>query len=167
LLTTTKYQIRLLKVAGGDFASAVVAGLLQLLLGTFGLGRFYIGDTTVGGIQLCAGVAGLFLTFFCFMTPVRGLGPPRSLLGAGRVFSDRSAPQTVSGSASLPERPCLFVSVAGFAQLLNAGIRAELRQQFKDSAGNIAGENYQRFTSVHLAREEKRGSSQLRRLVVE
>jgi TM2 domain-containing membrane protein YozV len=47
--------------------SAVVAGLLQLLLGTFGLGRFYIGDMTVGAIQLCVGLAGLFFTLFCFV----------------------------------------------------------------------------------------------------
>jgi hypothetical protein len=41
-----------------------------------------------------------------------------------------------------------------------------LRQRFQDSARNIAGQDYQRFTSVHLAREEERGGSQLRRLLV-
>ena len=56
-------------------------------------------------------------------------------------------------------RSCLFVSVAGLAQLLNTVRRAELRQHFKDSAGNIAGQDYQRFTSVLLVREEKRGGS--------
>jgi TM2 domain-containing membrane protein YozV len=47
--------------------SAAVAGLLQLFFGTFGLGRFYIGDTAVGGVQLCLGIAGLFFTMFCFI----------------------------------------------------------------------------------------------------
>jgi hypothetical protein len=60
----------------------------------------------------------------------------------------------------------LFVSVAGFAQLLSTARRVELRQQLKDGARNIAGQDHQRFTSVHLAREAKRGSSQLRRLLV-
>ncbi|WP_308220981.1 TM2 domain-containing protein [Micromonospora phytophila] len=32
--------------------SKVVAGILQILLGTFGAGRFYMGDTKTGVIQL-------------------------------------------------------------------------------------------------------------------
>ncbi|BBX31324.1 TM2 domain-containing protein [Mycolicibacterium mageritense] len=39
--------------------SAVVAGLLQLFLGGFGIGRFYIGSTTIGAIQLTLGVLGI------------------------------------------------------------------------------------------------------------
>jgi len=53
-------------------------------------------------------------------------------------------------------------------QLLNTVRRVEqLRQQFKDSAGNIAGHHYQRFASAYLAREDKRGSSKLGRLLAE
>lgn len=47
--------------------SAAVAGLLQLFLGTFGLGRFYIGDTGVAVAQLILGLIGLFFTLFCFI----------------------------------------------------------------------------------------------------
>jgi TM2 domain-containing membrane protein YozV len=47
--------------------SAAVAGLLQLFLGTFGLGRFYIGTTGIAAVQLCLGLLGLFLTLFCFI----------------------------------------------------------------------------------------------------
>lgn len=46
--------------------SAAVAGLLQLFLGTFGLGRFYIGTTGVAAVQLVLGLMGLFFTIFCF-----------------------------------------------------------------------------------------------------
>jgi TM2 domain-containing membrane protein YozV len=46
--------------------SAVVAGLLQLFLGTFGIGRFYIGTTGLAAVQLLLGLMGLFLTLFCF-----------------------------------------------------------------------------------------------------
>jgi hypothetical protein len=52
-------------------------------------------------------------------------------------------------------------------QLFNTVRRVELRQQFKDSAGNIAGHDYQRFISAYLAREEERGGSQLGRLLAE
>lgn len=47
--------------------SAVAAGLLQLFLGWFGLGRFYLGYTTIGAIQLILGLAGLFLTLMCYL----------------------------------------------------------------------------------------------------
>ena len=47
--------------------SAAVAGLLQLFLGTFGLGRFYIGTTGLAALQLLLGLAGIFLTLFCFV----------------------------------------------------------------------------------------------------
>lgn len=40
------------------------AGLLQLFFGGFGVGRFYIGDTTLGGIQLALFFVGLVLSFF-------------------------------------------------------------------------------------------------------
>lgn len=45
--------------------SGVVAGLLQLFLGWFGLGRFYLGYTSIGGIQLALGVTGLIGTMMC------------------------------------------------------------------------------------------------------
>jgi TM2 domain-containing membrane protein YozV len=47
--------------------SAVAAGLLQLFLGTFGAGRFYIGTTGIAATQLALGLAGLFFTLFCFV----------------------------------------------------------------------------------------------------
>lgn len=47
--------------------SAAAAGLLQLFLGTFGLGRFYIGDTGTAAAQLILGLVGLFFTMFCFI----------------------------------------------------------------------------------------------------
>jgi hypothetical protein len=52
-------------------------------------------------------------------------------------------------------------------QLLDTVSRVELRQQFKDGVGNISGQDYPLFASVHLAREEERGGSQLGRLLVE
>ena len=47
--------------------SAAAAGLLQLFLGTFGRGRFYIGDTGTAAAQLILGLIGLFFTPFCFI----------------------------------------------------------------------------------------------------
>lgn len=47
--------------------SGVIAGLLQLFFGCFGVGRFYLGWTTIAVIQLCLGLGGLFFTFFCFI----------------------------------------------------------------------------------------------------
>jgi TM2 domain-containing membrane protein YozV len=47
--------------------SAVAAGLLQIFLGTFGAGRFYIGSTGVAIAQLVLGLMGLFFTLFCFI----------------------------------------------------------------------------------------------------
>jgi TM2 domain-containing membrane protein YozV len=47
--------------------SAVAAGLLQLFLGTFGLGRFYIGSNGAAAAQLVLGLTGLFFTLFCFI----------------------------------------------------------------------------------------------------
>jgi TM2 domain-containing membrane protein YozV len=47
--------------------SAAAAGLLQLFLGTFGVGRFYIGDTGTGAAQLVLGLVGLFFMWFCFI----------------------------------------------------------------------------------------------------
>jgi TM2 domain-containing membrane protein YozV len=48
-MTTPPYQ----QYPGGvSDKSKVVAGILQILLGTFGVGRFYMGDTKTGVIQL-------------------------------------------------------------------------------------------------------------------
>jgi TM2 domain-containing membrane protein YozV len=47
--------------------SAVAAGLLQLFLGWFGAGRFYIGTTNIAVCQLVLGLVGIFLTMFCFI----------------------------------------------------------------------------------------------------
>ncbi len=45
--------------------SKLVAGLLQIFLGSFGVGRFYLGYTTIGALQIAAtwltcGVGGLW-----------------------------------------------------------------------------------------------------------
>lgn len=61
----------------------------------------------------------------------------------------------------------MSVSVTGSVQLLDTFSRVELRQQFKDGLGHISGQDYLLFASVHLAREEERGGSQLGRLFVE
>jgi|ERR1700742_43322 len=45
--------------------SAVAAGLLQLFLGLFGAGRFYIGSTQIAVAQLCVGLFGLIFGLFC------------------------------------------------------------------------------------------------------
>jgi TM2 domain-containing membrane protein YozV len=46
--------------------SAVTAGLLQLFLGVFGIGRFYIDSTQIAVLQLCLGLFGFVTTLFCF-----------------------------------------------------------------------------------------------------
>ncbi|MEU7575395.1 TM2 domain-containing protein [Micromonospora sp. NPDC049240] len=48
-LMTTPYQQH---PYGVSDKSKVVAGILQILLGGFGIGRFYMGDTKTGVIQL-------------------------------------------------------------------------------------------------------------------
>jgi TM2 domain-containing membrane protein YozV len=45
--------------------SATTAGLLQLFLGLFGIGRFYIDSTQIAIAQLCVGLFGLVFTAFC------------------------------------------------------------------------------------------------------
>jgi TM2 domain-containing membrane protein YozV len=45
--------------------SAVTAGLLQLFLGVFGIGRFYIDSTQIAVAQLCLGLFGTVFTLFC------------------------------------------------------------------------------------------------------
>ncbi len=42
--------------AGVSDKSKVVAGILGILLGTFGVGRFYTGHTKIGVLQLVVGV---------------------------------------------------------------------------------------------------------------
>lgn len=43
--------------------SAVAAGLLQFFLGIFGVGRFYIGSNSIGGIQLALGIVGILTSW--------------------------------------------------------------------------------------------------------
>lgn len=47
--------------------SATTAGLLQLFLGLFGIGRFYIDSTQIAIAQLCVGLVGVFFSLFCFL----------------------------------------------------------------------------------------------------
>jgi TM2 domain-containing membrane protein YozV len=47
--------------------SAVTAGLLQLFLGVFGAGRFYIDSTQIAVAQLCLGIFGIVFGLFCFV----------------------------------------------------------------------------------------------------
>ncbi|WFE39778.1 TM2 domain-containing protein [Micromonospora sp. WMMD998] len=49
---TTPYQQYPQYPHGVSDKSKVVAGILQILLGGFGIGRFYMGDTKTGVIQL-------------------------------------------------------------------------------------------------------------------
>jgi TM2 domain-containing membrane protein YozV len=46
--------------------SAATAGCLQLFLGVFGIGRFYIDSTQIAIAQLCLGLFGIVFTLFCF-----------------------------------------------------------------------------------------------------
>lgn len=47
--------------------SATTAGLLQLFLGVFGIGRFYIDSTQIAVAQLCVGLFGIAFTVFCLL----------------------------------------------------------------------------------------------------
>ncbi|OBI44996.1 NINE protein [Mycobacterium colombiense] len=47
--------------------SATTAGLLQLFLGLFGVGRFYIDTTQIAVAQLCLGLFGVLFSLFCFL----------------------------------------------------------------------------------------------------
>jgi TM2 domain-containing membrane protein YozV len=47
--------------------SATTAGLLQLFLGSFGAGRFYMESTQIAVAQLCGGLFGIFFTVFCIV----------------------------------------------------------------------------------------------------
>jgi TM2 domain-containing membrane protein YozV len=47
--------------------SAVAAGFLQLFLGFLGIGRFYIGSTTIAAVQLSLGLFAFFFSLFCFV----------------------------------------------------------------------------------------------------
>jgi hypothetical protein len=38
-----------------------------LFLGCFGIGRFYIGSTSIGVAQLCVGLFGFFFGLFCLI----------------------------------------------------------------------------------------------------
>jgi hypothetical protein len=46
--------------------SGTTAGLLQLFLGVFGIGRFYIDSTQIAIAQLCLGLFGFVFTLFCW-----------------------------------------------------------------------------------------------------
>ncbi|MGW0436743.1 TM2 domain-containing protein [Micromonospora sp. NPDC003197] len=52
LMTTPQYP----GAAGVSDKSKLVAGLLGIFLGGFGVGRFYIGDTKIGVLQLVVSV---------------------------------------------------------------------------------------------------------------
>ena len=47
--------------------SAMAAGFLQLFLGFLGIGRFYIGSTTIAALQLSLGLFAFFFSLFCFL----------------------------------------------------------------------------------------------------
>ncbi len=47
--------------------AAVAAGFLQLFFGFLGIGRFYIGSTTIGALQLGLGLFGFFFSLFCLI----------------------------------------------------------------------------------------------------
>nr|WP_293037929.1 NINE protein [Mycobacterium sp.] len=47
--------------------SATTAGLLQLFLGLFGIGRFSIDSTQIAVAQLCPGLFGILFSLFCFL----------------------------------------------------------------------------------------------------
>jgi TM2 domain-containing membrane protein YozV len=51
-MTTPQYQ----QPGGVSDKSKLVAGILGIFLGTFGVGRFYMGHTRTGVLQLLAGV---------------------------------------------------------------------------------------------------------------
>lgn len=70
--------------------SATTAGLLQLFLGMFGIGRFYIDSTQIAVAQLCLGLFGVLFSLFCF------LGFP--VLLAGIVWAIVDAILTFTGS---------------------------------------------------------------------
>jgi TM2 domain-containing membrane protein YozV len=54
--------------------SATTAGLLQLFLGVFGIGRFYIDSTQIAVAQLLLGLLGLVFTLFCLIASPLLLG---------------------------------------------------------------------------------------------
>lgn len=54
--------------------SATTAGLLQLFLGVFGIGRFYIDSTQIAVAQLLLGLLGCVFTLFCFIAAPLLLG---------------------------------------------------------------------------------------------
>ena len=47
--------------------SSTTAGLLQLFLGVFGIGRFYIDSTQIAIAQLCLGLFGFVFSMFCLV----------------------------------------------------------------------------------------------------
>jgi TM2 domain-containing membrane protein YozV len=47
--------------------SRAMAGLLQLFLGVFGIGRFYIDSTQIAIAQLCLGLFGFVFSLFCLV----------------------------------------------------------------------------------------------------
>jgi TM2 domain-containing membrane protein YozV len=54
--------------------SATTAGLLQLFLGVFGIGRFYIDSTQIAVAQLLLGLLGIVFTLFCLIASPLLLG---------------------------------------------------------------------------------------------
>lgn len=70
--------------------SATTAGLLQLFLGLFGIGRFYIDSTQIAVAQLCLGLFGVLFSLFCFLGfPVLLGGIVWAIVDAILIFTGR------------------------------------------------------------------------------
>ena len=70
--------------------SATTAGLLQLFLGLFGIGRFYIDSTQIAVAQLCLGLFGILFSLFCFLGfPVLLGGIVWAIVDAILIFTGR------------------------------------------------------------------------------
>jgi TM2 domain-containing membrane protein YozV len=77
-------------IAGAEAKSKLVAGMLGILLGSFGIHRFYLGYTTIGIIQCVLGVLGI-LTCGILLIPAWIWGLVEGimiLLGSGGFTKD-------------------------------------------------------------------------------
>lgn len=78
--------------------SKVVAGLLQLFLGGFGVGRFYLGYGVIGGLQLGIHVIGWFFFFLGFLTFGIGMLIAMLFWMAGGIWALIDAIMMLTGS---------------------------------------------------------------------